>query len=144
MIISDLSPKPLKYTLIFSVLFSSFVLSDHLSHEKIKKRIMPTGSVYKVGDKVKTPPAAVVKKVMIRTGKSIYESKCVACHGIGIAGAPKLGDKASWAPRIQAGKVTLLKNAMNGLNAMPPKGTCSDCSKKDIEKTIEYMVANSQ
>jgi cytochrome c5 len=55
-------------------------------------------------------------------GKSVYDSACVACHGTGVAGAPKTGDKAAWAPRMKQGMPALYEAAMKGKGAMPPKG----------------------
>jgi len=76
--------------------------------------------------------------------EAIYKSKCFACHGTGAAGAPKVGDKAAWAPRIAKGMDTLLQNAKNGINAMPPKGTCMDCTDEQLKSTIEYMISQSK
>ena len=75
---------------------------------------------------------------------SIYTTKCLACHAAGVAGAPKLGDTDAWAPRIAKGMETMVSNAITGLNAMPPKGTCMSCSDADIKMTVEYMVEQSQ
>ena len=80
----------------------------------------------------------------LKLGEKIYNSACVACHGTGAAGAPKLGDVAAWAPRIAQGMDTLLANATNGLNAMPPKGLCMTCTNEEIRSTIEYMIKESQ
>ncbi|MDH4189314.1 MAG: c-type cytochrome, partial [Betaproteobacteria bacterium] len=55
-------------------------------------------------------------------GKTVYEATCKACHDMGVANAPKLGDKAAWAPRIRTGLATMLKSATIGKNAMPAKG----------------------
>ena len=77
-------------------------------------------------------------------GVSVYNSKCIICHGSGVAGAPKTGDKAAWAPRIATGMDTLLANAIKGKNAMPPKGTCTECSDADLAAAIEYMVSKSE
>ena len=77
-------------------------------------------------------------------GVSVYNSKCVICHASGVAGAPKLGDKEAWAPRIAAGMDAMLANAIKGKNAMPPKGTCTECSDADLAAAIEYMVSKSQ
>ncbi|HUT40043.1 MAG TPA: c-type cytochrome [Gammaproteobacteria bacterium] len=73
-------------------------------------------------------------------GQKIYQASCQACHVAGVAGAPKLGDKAAWAPRIAKGKDALLSSVKNGLNAMPPKGTCMSCSDEDLRSAMEYMV----
>ncbi len=77
-------------------------------------------------------------------GKKIYETKCAVCHASGVAGAPKLGDKAAWAPRIKSGMDTLMKNVINGINAMPPKGTCGACSKEQLQAAVDYMLAESK
>jgi cytochrome c5 len=78
------------------------------------------------------------------TAEQTYQSKCLGCHGTGAAGAPKLGDAAAWAPRIAQGMDSLVTNATNGLNAMPPKGLCMECSADDLRAVVEYMVENSQ
>ncbi len=77
-------------------------------------------------------------------GKEIYQASCFACHGTGAAGAPKLGDQAAWAPRIDKGMDTLMNHAINGFNAMPPKGTCMACSDEDLKAAVEYMIAESK
>lgn len=77
-------------------------------------------------------------------GKAIYDQSCKVCHAAGVAGAPKLGDKDAWAPRIAQGADKMLENAINGLNAMPPKGTCMNCSDDDLKAAISYMTAASQ
>jgi cytochrome c5 len=61
-----------------------------------------------------------------------------------VAGAPKLGDAGAWAPRVAKGFDSLMSNAINGLNAMPPRGTCTTCSDEEIQGAIEYMTENSQ
>ena len=73
-------------------------------------------------------------------GEKIYQSSCHACHAAGVAGAPKLGDKAAWAPRIAKGNDALLSSVKNGLNAMPPKGACMSCSDDDLRSAVDYMV----
>ncbi|ROR32775.1 c-type cytochrome [Inmirania thermothiophila] len=77
-------------------------------------------------------------------GKALYDRVCFACHATGAAGAPKVGDKAAWAPRIAQGVDTLVAHAVNGYNAMPPKGGCGDCDEAQIRAAIEYMIGQSQ
>jgi cytochrome c5 len=77
-------------------------------------------------------------------GVSVYNSKCIICHASGVAGAPKLGDKAAWKPRIATGMEALLNSAINGKNSMPPKGTCVDCTDADLAAAIEFMVSKSE
>jgi cytochrome c5 len=77
-------------------------------------------------------------------GKQIYDTKCMACHAAGVAGAPKLGDKAGWEARIAAGMDSLMNSVMNGKNAMPPKGACMDCSEEDLKAAVDYMISTVQ
>jgi cytochrome c5 len=73
-------------------------------------------------------------------GEALYKQACVACHGAGVAGAPKFGDKAAWEPRIKTGLEALTTSAIKGKNAMPPKGG-SAASDTDIRSAVEYMVS---
>jgi cytochrome c5 len=73
-------------------------------------------------------------------GKATYDAKCGVCHAAGVAGAPKLGDKAAWEPRIATGMDAMLAIAVSGKGAMPPKGTCMDCSDDDLKAAIQYMI----
>jgi len=73
-------------------------------------------------------------------GEKIYQKFCQACHATGAAGAPKLGDKDAWAPRIAKGNDVMLSSVKNGLKAMPPKGTCMSCSEDELRVAMEYMV----
>lgn len=70
-----------------------------------------------------------------------YNMYCMACHGTGAAGAPKVGDTAAWAPRIDAagGIDGLVESSKKGKNAMPPMGLCSDCSDAELKEIVEYM-----
>ncbi|MDO9260306.1 MAG: c-type cytochrome [Polaromonas sp.] len=82
-------------------------------------------------------PAAASKA---GTGEALYKQACIACHASGVAGAPKFGDKAAWAPRIQTGLDMLTASVVKGKNAMPPKGG-SSASDADIRAAVEYMVS---
>jgi cytochrome c5 len=73
-------------------------------------------------------------------GQKIYQASCQACHVAGVAGAPKLGDKEAWAPRIAKGNDAMFLSVKNGLNVMPPKGTCMSCSDDELRAAMEYMV----
>lgn len=74
-------------------------------------------------------------------GKAIYEATCVACHASGVANAPKLGDKAAWAPRVAGGKDGLMASVKNGKGAMPPNASGAKLSDADISAAIDYMLA---
>lgn len=86
-------------------------------------------------------PAAVAP-AKASDGKALYETACVACHAAGVANAPKLGDKAAWAPRIKTGMDTLYASVLKGKGAMPPKGTAMSASDADIKASVDYMVGS--
>ncbi len=89
-------------------------------------------------------PAAAPAADANTVGKKLYETSCFACHSTGVAGAPKFGDKASWAPYIATGMDTMLKVAISGKGAMPPRGTAMNASDDDLRAAIEYMVASAK
>lgn len=116
------------------------------AEEQIIERIKPVAQVCVQGQDCAAAQAVVAAAAPAgpRSGEDIYNSKCMACHATGAAGAPKVGDTAAWAPRIEKGLDTLVSHAINGFNMMPARGTCADCSDDDIKGTVEYMVSKSQ
>ncbi|HWN07536.1 MAG TPA: c-type cytochrome [Steroidobacteraceae bacterium] len=80
-------------------------------------------------------------------GKSAFDAACSACHGTGIAGAPRIGDKAAWASRIAKGTATLEKHAIEGFQGetglMPAKGGRTDLSDDIVREAVEYMASQS-
>lgn len=76
----------------------------------------------------------------LATGKGLYDAACFVCHSSGVAGAPKFGDKAAWAPYIETGLDAMLQVAISGKGAMPPRGTAMNASDDDLRAAILYMV----
>ena len=74
-----------------------------------------------------------------RSGEAVYTAVCSACHAAGVAGAPKTGDKAAWAPRIAEGMDAMMKIAINGKGAMPPRGA-STASDDELRAAVQFMV----
>ena len=87
-------------------------------------------------------------QLLVQQATAAYQSACVACHGAGIAGAPKVGDKAAWGPRLAQGKATLYKHAIEGFNGktgvMPPKGGQAAWPDDLIKQTVDHMVEMTQ
>lgn len=77
------------------------------------------------------------------TGKAVYETTCAACHGTGAAGAPKLGDKAAWKPRLKD-LAAAKASALNGKGFMPAKGGNSSLSRSDVIAAVEYIAERSK
>ncbi len=118
----------------------------HLSKQEkeIIERIKPVGQVYHQDDLKEIPGVGATTAVADaksgpRSGEQIYKSACFACHGAGVLGAPKLQNAADWKPRLAKGFDTLLSHAINGFNAMPPRGTCADCTDDEIAAAIRFM-----
>jgi cytochrome c5 len=99
---------------------------------------------------IKAPAGAgpSVALAVPKTGKDVFESVCSSCHGAGIAGAPKAGDKSAWSARIAEGKATLYQHALNGFTGksgvMPPKGGRTDLPDDLIKQGVDYMVSLAQ
>ncbi|AMO21818.1 hypothetical protein GCM10027034_00550 [Ramlibacter solisilvae] len=92
-------------------------------------------------------PAAATAAADNAAGKSVYGKTCAMCHAAGVAGAPKPGDKAEWAPRIAQGMDTLYKHAIEGFTgqkgSMPPRGG-SSTSDDDMKAAVNFMVDQSR
>ena len=145
--------------LLVAVLGFSFSVSavaedgedDARMRDKVLENIRPVGQVNISGaPAAEAAPAATTAAAAApaaasaaRSGEQVYNGPCKICHAVGVAGAPKLGDKAAWEPRAAKGIDGLLTSATNGLNAMPPKGTCADCSADELKAAIEYMLSQS-
>ena len=93
------------------------------------------------------PAAAAPAVANADAGKALYNSACIACHGAGIAGAPKVADTAAWAPRIKQGNAVLYEHAIKGFQGkagmMPPKGG-SSAPDADVKAAVDFMVASSR
>lgn len=124
------------FLIVIGVSFTCYAgLSGSLSKDAIAERLSPAAKVSISGEK---PKEEVV--IVLDVGTTVYENNCKMCHLNGLAGAPKLGDKAAWEPRIAKGIDTLHQHVINGYNAMPAKGGCSTCTDEDLLKAIEYMI----
>ena len=92
--------------------------------------------------------ATVPSAQTLALGKKIYSANCFACHGTGAAGAPKLGDKAAWAPRLARDIKTLHQHAIDGFNGdtgfMPPRGGFANLSDEEVKAAVDYVVHEDQ
>ena len=129
------------------------------SDEAVAKRLKPVGTLAVASDspQPEASPSANARRSGGRVFnfssapaegddkiKAIYTSSCAACHTTGAAGAPKLGDKTAWAPRIKAGTESLYTSALKGKNAMPPKGGNASLSDPDVKAVVDYMVSQAK
>jgi len=125
-----------------------------LSDAEIKRAIdymMKSGSATPVpgGVAIATAAVAVATSAAVATpaadGKKVFDTSCAACHATGVAGAPKFGDKAAWAPRIAQGVNVLYTHALGGFQGkagvMPAKGGNTSLPDADVKAAVDYMVA---
>ncbi|TAL89806.1 MAG: cytochrome c5 family protein [Candidimonas sp.] len=108
--------------------------SDAFTPAAIAARLKPVASL----DLVDANAPKVYK-----TGQQVFESTCTACHTAGVAGAPKIGNSAAWAPFIKTGYDAMIKNALHGIGAMPPKGGNPSLSDYEIARAVAYMANKS-
>jgi cytochrome c5 len=100
----------------------------------------PASAVVPVAAAAVVAVAAATPVAAVDGGKKLYDSACAACHVAGIAGSPKFGDKAAWAPRAKLGVDALTASVIKGKNAMPPKGG-SQGTDAEIKQAVQYMLA---
>lgn len=121
--------------------FSNLVHVGYDDNLTVAQRIAPLGQVYLAGDiDVNAIKAPVKTAAKARSGEQVYTSVCASCHAVGVLNAPKFGNKADWAPRVERGIADLVKVSISGKGAMPPKGTCMDCSDDELKAAIEHMI----
>jgi cytochrome c5 len=128
--------------LSFFLGFGTYAYAEFFDNSIIalENRIAPIGKVKIATSNITQPSLNKIKDAPILLGKTIFESKCILCHKNGVAGAPRLGNKPDWAPRIKKKFSLLLKHVTMGYQAMPPKGACLECSISDLEIAIRYML----
>lgn len=116
-----------------------------LSPVRIAERTAPEARVCLQGQECGEAVAAAESAgVAAKTPSDIYNTNCMACHDTGAAGAPITGDAATWQARLAKGIDVVYANSINGINAMPPRGMCMDCSDDDIKAVVDYMIERSQ
>lgn len=132
--------------LLLAVITGNLYADDDFDRQQIQQRIKPVGQVSvqetpgtnHATEQGQKPVAA--KKL---SGQEVFEKYCHVCHTDGLLGAPKFRNEADWKPRFAKAKTIdgFVVVAMKGLNAMPAKGTCEECSEADIKAAVEYMVS---
>lgn len=134
------------------------VAGDPLVQAKVAARIRPFGQVAIAGQDnsalaIAPPPSAAGAAAATATslpanGEEVYRAVCTVCHGPGIGGAPKSGDRAAWAPRIAQGNAVLYKHSIEGFlgsaGYMPPKGGRADLTDELVQQAVDYMVQQAR
>ncbi len=132
------------------------IKEDPAYQQRNVERIRPVGQVAIAGadnsglrdpggpQQAAMAPAAAAQPAQDLSGEDIYKFACTACHGAGIAGAPRTGDAAAWAPRVAQGMDTLYTHAIEGFQGqagyMPPRGGHSNLTDQQVRDAVQYMV----
>ncbi|NBW56482.1 cytochrome c5 family protein [bacterium] len=122
----------------FMAVVSAYQKQDDLSYPETIKRLAPPATINIGG----TVPEKEIAETFA-PGQKVYQKYCSVCHGYGVAGAPKMGDKESWTERYKKGWQTLMNHALNGYKGMPARGHCVKCSDKEIREAIAYIFTQS-
>jgi cytochrome c5 len=85
--------------------------------------------------------AAAGASIAAPRGDKVYDKTCVVCHDTGLSGAPRLGNRSEWAPRMSAGIDALVSSVKNGKGQMPPKGGNDKFTEEELRAAVEYMLA---
>ena len=109
------------------------------SPEAVAKRIKPVAEV-NLGAAGSAALGSTVQVAAKADGRTVYEATCMACHGAGVANAPKFGDKKAWAMHLMHGTEHVYENALKGKGAMPPKGGNLTLSDAEVKAAVDYML----
>jgi cytochrome c5 len=129
------------------------VTTDPKYLEGVEERLQPVARIAVAGQdnsalKIESAGPPTAAAALPADGTAAYEAACAACHGAGIAGAPKVGDKAAWGPRLAQGKATLYTHALKGFNGksgvMPAKGGRTDWPDDLIKQAVDHIVELNQ
>ena len=106
-----------------------------MSEDAVAERLKPVGEVALA--EASTTPG-------VRSGEQVVNTVCQTCHGAGLVGAPKIGDKAAWQPRLAQGVNALREHAIKGIRAMPPRGGNPSLSDAEVSAAVDYMLKQSK
>ena len=131
------------------------VTATALVTEAVTTSTEPAAPVTAVAEEQKPAPVVTTETAVIpaatapavvdtAAGEKVYKSSCFACHDSGVAGSPKIADKAAWAPRIATGAEALYNAAINGKGVMPPKGGNMGLADADVKAAVDYMISQGQ
>ncbi|MGD8236901.1 MAG: c-type cytochrome [Chromatiales bacterium] len=116
-------------------------VASKVEQDAINERLAPVASVNVAGSSA--TDAAAAAPAAPKSGKDIVAAACNACHGTGAAGAPKIGDKAAWQARFDAGMESMMNHAINGKGAMPARGGNPSLTDEDIRAAVVSMLEDT-
>ncbi|MDO9519179.1 MAG: c-type cytochrome [Pseudohongiella sp.] len=133
--------------LVLGISIAGTVMAQSTREQQIAQRLQPVGSVCLAGEAcaaggpaATSTPAVAQASTAAFSAQGTYDQYCAMCHNTGMAGAPRREDAAHWTARIEEiGLGAIVTNAINGINAMPPRGMCATCTDEQISEVVEYL-----
>src|SRR5690554_902847 len=137
--------------LMFDLGIAGAAMAQSARQAQISERLAPVGQVCLAGEPCAAAGSSAGTSAGATSGGAAdagvfnvtdtYDQYCAMCHGTGMAGAPLLGDADHWGPRVaDVGLDTIVANAINGINAMPPRGMCTTCSDEDMAELVDHLI----
>ncbi len=124
--------------------FALLLVSLHLgaappgTRDEISQRLLPAGSICLAGDDCGTTMVSV--STGARSGQDVYDTFCYACHTNGVSAAPIFGDRDAWSSRLDKGADELWQTTLSGINLMPQRGGCANCTDDELRAALDYML----
>jgi cytochrome c5 len=136
------TPKQMMWVSVFSFVLPVFIIIGlvfFVTSDK-KPSAGATNMEKSVSERVQKVGTVEIRDAnrALKNGEAVYQAQCVACHGAGVAGAPKLADKAAWSARIKTGLDAMVNSALKGKGAMAPQGG-GDHSDVEIARAVVYL-----
>jgi cytochrome c5 len=111
--------------------------------QQIAERLQPVGSVCLAGEPCASGASSsgsAGAATAAFSAEGTYDQYCAMCHATGMAGAPRRDDASHWAARVEEiGLDAIITNAINGINAMPPRGMCATCTDEQLGEVVEFL-----
>ncbi len=136
------TPKQMMWVSVFSFVLPVFIIIGlvfFVTSDK-KPAAGSTNMEKSVSERAQKVGAVEIRDAnrALKSGEAVYQAQCAACHGAGVAGAPKLADKAAWSARIKTGLDAMVNSALKGKGAMAPQGG-GDHSDVEIARAVVYL-----
>ena len=132
---------------VISMLWAMVAVAERVppgTADEIAERLQPFGELCRSGEACAQAVAGGGADAGgARSGEAVFNQFCATCHGANVAeaiGAPAYGDTAAWQPRLAQGMDTLWQHTLEGLNAMPARGTCMNCTEEELRAALDYII----
>ncbi len=129
--------------LVLGISVAGAVFAQSVREQQVAERLQPVGNVCLAGEACASGASSggsAQTATAAFSAQGTYDQYCAMCHNTGMAGAPRREDADHWTARVEEiGLSAIINNAINGINAMPPRGMCATCTDEQIGEVVEYL-----